>query len=208
MALANYGDLKESVINWSHREDINTMIDDFILMTEVEMFSNPAQILQIKGQEVTDNSLTTTARTIALPTDYQSMRSMRLSINSNGSEVSYRAPEQLVHVEGSGLPRYFTVIGNNIEFDRTPAATYEVELSYYAKPDALSTTNATNDVLTNHPNIYLFGCLWAVFTYATDEAEANKYYTRFINAITGANKKDKAGRYGPAPAMRIEGSTP
>lgn len=208
MALANYTDLKQSVILWSHRGDIDLLVDDFILMVETEMFANPLEVLQIKGQETSDDTLTTTGRVIALPADYQSMRSIRLNINSSGSEVWYSAPEQLKRQHTSGLPRYFTVIGNNIEFDRTPDAVYNIELRYYAKPTPLSTTNATNEVLTKQPNIYLFGCLWATFLFATDEIEAAKYYNQFMGAIKGANKQDKLGRYGPAPAMRIEGATP
>jgi len=208
MALDTYDNLKQSVINWSHRGDVDLLMDDFILMTETEMFANSLEVLQIKGQETSDDTLTTTSRLISLPDDYQSMRSIRLSINSNSSEVTYRAPEQMKRVDTSGLPRHFTVIGNNIEFDRTPDAVYNVELRYYAKPTPLSTTNATNEVLTKQPNIYLFGCLWATFLFATDEIEAAKYYNQFMGAIKGANKQDKLGRYGPAPAMTIQGATP
>ena len=208
MALSNYSELKQSIITWSSRNDLDLLIDDFILLAETEMFNNSFANLEVKGQEATDTSLTTTGRIVALPSNYQSMRSIRLSLNSFGSDIQFRAPEQMIRSDITGRPAYFTIVGNNIEFDREPDALYEIEIKYYASPTALSSTNTTNTVLTNNPNIYLFGSLWALFTHAVDEVEAQKYYTRFIGAIQGANKQSKSGRYGPAPAMRIESSTP
>lgn len=208
MSLATYDDLKQSIISWSHRGDLDLLIDDFILLTEVEMFNNPIAVLEVRGQELTSAGLTTTGRIIALPTDYQSARSIRLSISSNGSEIRYRAPEQMIRIDSTGLPRQFTIVGPNIEFDRDPDAVYDVELKYFAKPVALSTSNQTNVVLTDNPNIYLYGSLKQLFVHATDEQEAAKYSAMFTAAIQGANKLSDAGRYGPAPQMRHEGSTP
>lgn len=207
MPLDTYANLKLEVIDFSHRDDIDGKLDTFIDMAETEMFANTQEVLKIRSQETLDATATTTSRFIPLPTGYQSMRSMRLQINNNTSNLRFRAPEQMVRVDTSGLPQFFTVT-DQIEFDRTPDALYTIEFQYYAIPTGLSSTNATNVVLDTNPNVYLFGILWAVFEYAVDEAQAQKYYVRFINAIKGANKKDREGRYGPAPAMRIEGATP
>ena len=207
MSLDTYTNLKLEVIDFSHRGDVDLKMDTFIDMAETEMFANTEEVLKIRTMETLDTTATTSNRFIALPTGYQSMRSMRLSINSNTSNLRYRAPEQMVRVDASGLPRFYTVT-DQIEFDRTPDAAYTVEFQYYAIPTKLSSSNATNVVLDENPTVYLFGALWALFEWAVDEQQAQKYYIRFINAIKGANKKDKEGRYGPAPAMRIEGSTP
>ena len=162
MALDTFANLKQEIIQFSHRTDLDLKIDTFIRMAEVEMFANPEEILQIRSQETLDTSATTTSRLIALPTGYQSMRSMRLTINSNTSNLRYSAPEQMRRVDSSGLPQFYTVT-DQIEFDRTPDAAYTIEFQYYAIPTALSTSNTTNIELTNHPNIYLYGALWALF---------------------------------------------
>jgi len=208
MALSNFDELKQSIINWSHRSDLTLLTEDFIQLAEVRMFNNPIAVLEVAGQDKTDNTLTTTGRTVALPTDYMSMRSIRLELSGVFNDLRYRAPEQMIVHSGSGLPSFFTVTGTNIEFDRTPDATYAINRKYFAKPAALSSSVATNTVLTNHPDVYLYGAFEALFTHAVDEQERQKYSTLFITSITGANKLAKKGRYGPAPAMRIEGSTP
>lgn len=207
MSLDTYSNLVLEVIDWSKRRDIAGKIDTFIDMAETEMFANPQEPLKIRSLEVLDTTATTSTRFLALPTGYQSMRSMRLEFDDRVSELMYSTPEHLIRVEASGLPRAFTIT-DQIEFDRVPDEAYTVEFQYHSIPTGLSSSNATNAVLDSNPNIYLFGCLWAAFKYAVDEVQAQNYYRQFISAIVGANIKDKEGRYGPAPVMRVEGSTP
>jgi hypothetical protein len=81
-------------------------------------------------------------------------------------------------------------------------------MQYWAKPTPLSDANTTNTVLTNFPTIYLYGALWSLWQYYSEEEKAEYYYNKMINAVRGANKQDKGGRYGPAPFIRMEGFTP
>ncbi len=209
MAVTDYDSLKSEIITWSHRDDVDLLIDTFIDIAEQEMLANDSEPLKVRGQESTaTDTLSTSARTLALPTRYNQYRSMRVQATTGGAcDIKYRAPDQMAIQPTSGLPRFFTVT-DRIEFDRVPDSDYTIEFSYYEDPVSLDSINTTNNVLTQYPNIYLFGTLWALFTWATDEQEASKYYNLFIRAIKGANRKDKSGRYGPAPVQRIEGSTP
>ncbi len=85
-----------------------------------------------------------------------------------------------------------------------PDSEYTIEIQYYRKATPLTEDNQTNDILTNHPSIYLYGALAQLFSYSQDDQQASKYIKLFIGAIKGANKADKKGRYGPAPAMSVE----
>jgi hypothetical protein len=208
MSLDTYANLKQEIIEWSHRGDIDGKVDTFIDIAETEMFSNPEQVLKIRAMEQdTTDAASTSSRLLALPTDYQSFRGLKLVFSDVTYYPVFKTPEQMVRIDTTGRPLFFTIT-DQIEFDRVPDQAYTVEFQYYAVPTALSTSNTTNSVLTNHPQIYLFGALWACFEYATDDIQANKWYVRFMAAIVGANKKDKEGRYGPNPAMTVEGSTP
>jgi hypothetical protein len=90
-----------------------------------------------------------------------------------------------------------------------PDFEYTVQFQYFKKALPLSATNQTNEVLTKYPNIYLFGTLAALFAYAQDTQQEISNINKFIGAIRGANKADKKGRYGPAPAMSLtNGMTP
>lgn len=209
MALDTYENLKQSIINWSHREDMDLLIDDFIDICEAEMYANPEEVLQIReGETLASFNTSTTDRYAALPTGFIEMREVRLEI-ANGPyiEMRYRTPGQLNIKPTVGIPQFFTVT-DQVEFDCVSDQVYAGKYQYHAEFTALSASNTSNAVLTNHPNIYLYGSLWALFNHAQDEQQAAKYYTAFIGAIRGANKKATRGRYGPAPVMRIEGATP
>jgi len=209
MGLANYSELKLEIIDWSHRDDLDLKIDTFIDLAESEMHANAIEPLQLRGEEtLVAFSTNTTDRFVALPAGYQSLRKARIQIvNGESVEIRYRTPGQLNILSSEGLPQFFTVT-DQVEFNRVSDQVYTGEFQYFQDFTALSTAAPTNTVLTNHPTIYLFGALWALFTHAENEQQAASYYQQFINAIRGANNKDKMGRYGPAPIMRIEGRTP
>lgn len=207
--LDNYSNLKAEIIDWSHRDDLNTRIDSFIDLAETEMLGNTIEPLRLRsGETLAAFSTSITTRFAALPTGYQSSRKLRIQIVNGGSEsLRFRTPEQLNIKSSVGLPSFFTIT-DQIEFDRVSDQVYAGEIQYYAEFTALSSSNTTNSVLTDSPNVYLFGALWALKLFAEQPDSAASYYQRFINAIKGANNKDRLGRFGPAPVMRVEGSTP
>lgn len=211
MSLDTYENLKVEIIEWSHRKDLNLKIDTFIDLAEAEMYANKTEPLQLRGQEVLEAftmDSVTPSRFVALPTGFQSMRKIRVQIvNGESVELKFRTPSQLNILSTTGLPRFFTVT-DQIELERVPDQDYAGEIQFYQDFTPLSSSVATNTVLTNHPNIYLFGALWALKLHAVEPESAAQYYQWFINAIQGANNKDKLGRYGPAPIMRTEGATP
>jgi len=203
-----FSNLKLEIIDWSHRNDLDLKIDGFISLVEKDMFKTHKahEALQIRGQETTSTASVST-KFFALPDGYFSLRSIRLVIDTLNGRLSFKTSDALYRQSGTGRPTYFTV-GSQIEFDITPDQAYTVEVNYYKKPDPLSLTNQTNIVLEDHPEIYLNGALFYLFTYAEDEAQAMKYLQRYSEAINGANQADSEGRYGPAPYARIEGATP
>lgn len=208
MALDSYANLKTSLLEWSKRSDALAMTDDFIALAESEMFANEVEPLQSRDLEARAiATLETDSRYIALPTDYNSMRRIKLNLAGGASELRFVAPEQMRINSATGTPRHFTVT-DQIEFDRLPDDTYTAEIQYYQSVRSLSAANPENDILTKYPQIYLHGGLWALYTWALQEDKAEFHYSKFIAAIKGANKLSNKGRYGAAPYMRIEGATP
>ena len=201
--LDNYDNLVKEVIDWSHRSDLGIKIPDFIQLAENAMYSNEVEVLTVRSMEIISTALTT-GQYLALPDDFESARSVRLVTGDNGGELRFQAPEQMFKQVGTGRPLFFTVVGNEFQFDRVPDSEYTIEIQYYRKAASLSDATQTNEILTSHPSIYLFGALTALFSYALDTEQQIKYNQMFISAIKGANKADKKGRYGPAPSMSLD----
>jgi hypothetical protein len=207
MAISTFDELKQALLDFSHRDDVDLLLPQFISMAEQEMYANSDEILRVRSGELRSTSTTATLQYLALPDDFQSMRALLLEVSGGQLPVTQKAPTQMQRLQGTGQPTAFAIT-SQIEFNRVPDSEYPIEMQYFATAAPLSDTVTTNTVLGSFPNVYLFGGLWALFEYAMDEEQAQKYYARFIRAIKGANKKDKQGRYGPAPAMSLNKATP
>jgi len=146
----------------------------------------------------------TAGQYVELPPNFESARSIRLVTGDNGGELKFQAPEQMHKQVATGRPNFFTIIGNEVQLDRIPDSEYTLEIQYFRKATPLSIENQTNEILTDHPSIYLFGALTALFGYSQDIEQQLKYNEMFMGAIKGANKADKKGRYGPAPSMSLD----
>lgn len=209
MALDNYTNLKAAIRTQSTRSEMSDdHIDDFIQMTEAEMYSNPAAPIRFRSMESRQTASTSSSvRFLALPTGFLEMRRLKLNLSGGDCDVKYMAPDQMDLQGTSGIPRFYSVT-SQLEFDRVPDSVYTIEMQLYIKLTALSSSNASNAILADHPNVYLFGSLWALWLQAQEEEKAEFYYSKFIAAIQGANTGDKKGKYGSAPRIRLEGSTP
>tara|TARA_R110000772_G_scaffold64173_3_gene143477 strand:+ start:94 stop:720 length:627 start_codon:yes stop_codon:yes gene_type:complete len=203
MALTNFDELIKEITDWSHREDLGTKMADFIALSENSMYANETEVLTVRSME-TISTILTTGRLLSLPVNFESARSVRLLTGDSGGELRFQAPEQMLNHPFTGRPQFFTIIGDQIQLDRTPDSEYTIEIQYFKKADPLTSLNQTNEILTKYPSIYLYGALTQVFIYSQDDQQVAKYIQLFIGAIKGANKSDKKGRYGPAMSMSLD----
>jgi len=204
MALNNYLNLKEAVIQQSHRSDLDLKIDDFILLAETEMRANADEPLNMRLSEttVTDVSVVD-SDVVSLPTLYQKARSLRITIGEDLYPLNYRVPSAMNYRSGSGVPVFYTIIGNQIKFDINTDVAYTITFTYVADLSPLTSINTTNSVLTRYPNISLYVCLKHAFIYANDDAELSKYNSLFLSAIKDANNAENLGRYGDTPNVSV-----
>jgi hypothetical protein len=203
MSLDVFDNLVKEVVDWSHRGDLGNKIADFILLAENAMYSNEIQPLKVRSMEIVSTAATA-GQYVGLPDGFESARSVRLVTGDNGGQLTFQAPEQMQKQVATGRPTFFTIIGNEVQLDRVPDSEYTLEIQYFRKATPLSVTNQTNEILTSHPSIYLFGALTALFGYSQDLEQQLKYNEMFMSAIKGANKADKKGRYGPGPSMSLK----
>lgn len=209
MALDNYSNLQAHIIRVSGRNDIATILPDFIAEAEAEMYANTNEALRLRAMEVRSTASTvTTDRFLELPEGFLEMRRLKINlVDQNDVDIDFRTPDQLVTRDLAGRPEYFTVT-SQLEFERTPDEAYTLSMQYLARPTPLSDTNTTNAVLAQFPLIYVYGALWNVNVFAAEEQKSDFFYNKFLNSIAGANAQDREGRYGPAPVKRIQGWTP
>jgi hypothetical protein len=204
VAISNYSSLKASIENWSHRGDVNNLIDDFIDIAESEMFKH----LKIRDMEARATATAdTTSRFIELPDSFLEMRRFSVVSGANYYEIEARSPEAMSTSATTGRPRFFSIT-SQIEFDRKPDSAYTLEMQYYKTLTPLSATDSTNAVLTRFPMVYFYGSLMALHIWTSEIDKAEYYRSLLMSEIQTANKQDRRGRHGVAPRMTTERPTP
>ena len=201
MALANYTDLKSAIALWMDRTDVTSVIPDFITLFET---TAKAELPLRTRFNLTTATLTTVAgtATVALPSDFLEAKSLINQTSPVTVLTPYTATALYTQVgfpAQRGAPKGFTYVGEALELAPVPDAAYGLKLYYYKKAPALSAETPTNWLLTNFPNLYLFGSLVAAEAYLGADPRIKLWgdlYGNLLQTLAGANER---GQYGGAP---------
>ena len=209
MALANYSDLGTAVASWMDRTGdsaITSNIGDFVTLCEARMFNGSGERgdtfhsppLRIRAME-TSADITIDAQTEALPTGF--LQARRFYLNSSPiSQLDFFPPMDFwgrFISTVSGQPTMFTIEGEDFVFGPSPDGTYTGKVLYWKRLDSLQ-TSSTNAIMTNFPNIYLFGTLLEAYLFLDDDRNIQKFYSLYSGAIKGAQRADQMDRFSGA----------
>ena len=163
MAISTYAELQTAVANWLDRDDLTDRIPEFIALAEAKMNRN----LRISLMENISTAISTVGgqRDYSLPTGFNGMREFHLTTNPL-TPLSYLTPEMMNRMwagSTSGKPRAFTLFSDGgtrkIKLGPAPDVVYTTSMLYLKKIDNLSVANPTETMLTENPDIYLYGAL-------------------------------------------------
>lgn len=189
MAISTYSELQTAVTNWLHRSDLTAIIPDFITLAE----SRINRTLQLPTKEI-EVSLTASigSRTIALPSGYVSPIALWLTYWQPRNQMVYVPPDQIPVTGSLATPVYWTIDGGNIAFDSLADKAYTFTFRYLSVL-ALSASTSTNWLLTNHPDVYLYGALIEASPYTRDDNRISLWKTAFDVAIQEVQAKEIRG---------------
>lgn len=200
----SFSTLKTSIRDWLIREDLtDAQCETFIKLALARL----NRVLRVAGME-TEADVTLDARVVSLPAGFRGLRAIRIQGDST-YELRYYSPEQLDNLElsGTGLPRFFTIRGDNLVLDKTPDQSYTAKLHYYKAFPALSDANPTNWLTDNHPDLLLWAACLEAAKYIRDEEYIALMEGNLSRALDELHEADTFDKIGPAPVMRIEGPT-
>jgi hypothetical protein len=200
MAINTYDNLKTTIANYLNRSDLTSYIGDFITLTE----SRLNRELRVREMINTDTSITTVASTqsYALPTGYieattviyQSDPFKTLKFISNSDfYTSYNTSQS------AGSPSFFTIVGTNILLGVAPDSAKTLQINYYKSLTALSDSNTTNTILTNYPELYLYGALAESAPFIMQDERLNVWAGLYKEALKNANDTSTRGAISSSP---------
>jgi hypothetical protein len=200
MALTNYTTLKASIANWLNRSDLTDEIaDDFIVLTEAD-FNSKLRVRKMIAQ----TTITIDSETESIPTGFLQVRDFYILSGSTKYPLRYMTPSQMDQVKGTsvtGIPQAYTILGDTFRFTPKPDSSYSGYLNYYKKFDALSSTNATNFILTDHPAIYLYGSLFhaANFLGGYNPQQVQTWQQMYATALERLELNDREDQFSGSP---------
>ena len=201
MAISTYSELNTAVANWLDRDDLTDRIPEFIALCEARF----NRLLRIRAMEYKQTASTVAGqRNLALPTGFIQMRNLQINA-SPIVPMQYVTPEIYDRLYGSastGTPQMYTIIADEIQLGPTPASVQTIEMLFYKKFDALSALATTNWMITNAPDVYLYGCLLEAEPFIMNDPRVQLWATAFKQAITDMQEQDNKDRHSGS-ALRV-----
>jgi len=201
MAISDYGELKTAVANWLDRDDLTDRIPEFISLAEARF----NRVLRLRSMEAKSTASTVGGqRNLALPGGYIQMRNFQVN-SSPLTTLSYVTPEIYDRVWGgstSGTPKFYTILANEVSFGPIPASVMTVEMLYYKKFDNLSVSTTTNWLITNAPDIYLYGSMLEAEPFIMNDERVPLWAQALQQGISDLQEQDNKDRHSGS-ALRV-----
>lgn len=187
--IQTFDDLKAAVGRWLHRSDLAAAAEDFIALFEARA-NRDIRVRQMEAAY----SQTVTAQRNPLPDDWLEMIGKP---TVGGKPQDFITRDQFKLLDGT-VPAfesgYFSIFGSNIALNVNVSAGVTLAYDYYSRIPALSTSNQTNWLITDGPDIYLYGSLLEAAPYLNNDARIETWrglLTAGMNDIQTASDNAK-----------------
>jgi hypothetical protein len=207
VALDTYANLQVEIAQYLGRSDLTAKIPTFIQLLEKRLNRD----LRLRCMEHV-TTLTTAAGVayVTLPNVTTSgardvfleMRSLTLTGDSPRSLIYVTPDDYYAKGTVSGMPANYTIIGSLLYLYPVPDGAYSLSMSYYREIDPLANTNTTNPVLTNSPDVYLYGSLVESAPYTRSSAPLELWATYYKAGKDALMKSEENSRYTSKLGMR------
>ena len=186
----NYGQLKQTVLDYSHRPDLAGQVASFVSLAEGMIRRD---LVAMPTSVVLDDSDRVSGGTYTLPAGLDTVRSIYdTSAAGNSYPLEQVGLHQVRNASAISRPALFAVQGSTIEVRGFPAEGAELELHYMGHPPALSDDGDTNSLLAEHEALYIYGALFFLYQFTQDNELAQNAADTFANTIEKLN--EHAGR--------------
>ena len=197
MAFTNYTAFVTVVKNYLARTDLDSVIPDFIELAQ-ERLSRDLRVQEML--KVATATTTSGDATISFPSDFLQLRDLHIQ-GSPVYQLEFQTPDkffrnQLTHT--SGIPKYFTLLASEFQFAPTPDSSRTVQMLYYAKPDFIDTTTASNIYLAYFPDALLYATLAEAEPYLMNDERVAVWGSLYDRALANIKANDKGATFSGA----------
>jgi hypothetical protein len=211
--IVDYTSLQAAVTEYLARDQDTTLmarIPTFIQLTEAK-FNRQLFVRQMEQRATAVADISTSEpEFISLPSDFQSMRRVRLSSVTGKPCLQFKSGIQMDEYrfcisDIAAQPRYFTVFGDEIELAPTPDQNYTIEMVYRQNIPPLA-SNGDNWLLASAPDLYLYGALLESAPYIKEDGRIQTWGLGFTTALNDLNNLGLTSKFNAGPmTVRVAG---
>ncbi len=210
MPFDTYTDLQAEIANYLARGDLAAEIPSFIALAEAK-FNRSLRCVEMDQRATTTIDINSNEpQFLSLPSDYQSMRRIRIADIAGKPRLFFLSSglldeKRFAAQDAPGQPRYFTIFGSELELFPTPDAAYTLEMVYRRLIPPLA-LNSSNWLLTNHPDAYLYGALMEAEPYMKNDQRIATWAQGLSAAIDAINSVSNDAAFNAGPiAVQVSG---
>ena len=201
MSFDTYANLQSEISAYAQRGNsasFAALVPSFITLAEADIFK---RLRSFREESLETLSFTSGTATVSLPARCRSIKSVKLTgtYEKELRNVPLSALTALYANANSGTPEFFTIRGTDMVLFPTPSADGNLEALCVIAPVALSSTNTTNAILTNYPDLYFYGSLVHAFRYLRNAERKLEAQEAYEMALREANKESRKLKSGGAP---------
>jgi hypothetical protein len=214
MAISSYTELTTAAANWLARDDLTTRIPEFIALAEAKFNRVLLHPLMERRSTASVDTASDEPEFVSLPSDFQSMRRVRLSGITGKPRLDFMSQTQIEDYRYSidnvsGQPSFYSIMGSELELAATPNEDYALEMVYRASLSALSITNTTNWLLDLAPDAYLYGTLLEAMPYIGNDERVSLWATGLQTVLDQINTHGNRQSFDAGPStIWLPGVTP
>mgnify|MGYP003672397905 FL=1 len=206
MALTNYTGLKASIADFLNRDDLTSVIPDFVALAEAQINRD---IRHWKMEARTSGQQDPADEYMQIPADW--VETIRLHLTGTGTSVvnlvsrDAMADKRAAQENAAGTPRMYTHADGQFQLYPTPDATTNFELLYYQKIPSLI-TNTDNWLLLEAPDVYLYGALLHSAPYLAEDARVAVWAQMYSAAVQRLNQVSEDAMFsGSGLTLKVRG---
>ncbi|MDA1189408.1 MAG: hypothetical protein O2854_07010 [Chloroflexi bacterium] len=195
-AVDSWTNLKLAVGLWLNRSDMSLQIPVFIQLAEAEMKRRIRR-------STSSTTIFISAANITGPTDMASPVSLKLDSAGPYSDYALKlaTPQMMADIRArqgdiQSRPTHFGYWDSQLQFAPDPDQSYDGILVYNTQLTALGSAVASNTILAEAPDAYVYGTLLQAAPYLGGDERIPLWQAKFDSAITQLNQVREDESYG------------
>jgi len=173
LAFDNYTELTDAIADWMNRSDLSGSVQSMVALCEARL---RRELQPLFGE--TTGSVAVVDGTGALPAGCDIIR----HVAYDGAVIPCVSPYEGRLIAAGSTPTGYSIEGNSIYL--WPSCDATVALTYQSKLVGLSEANPTNDMLSEHPDLYFYGSMLFAEGYVANDVRASLFKQLWDEAIT------------------------